>query len=60
MGDGGGEGKRGEGGKLAGNSHREGYCPEGAFLGKLRKQSEKTITTNIYTLVLRNPTIVIM
>ena len=40
MGDGGGEGKRGEGGNLAGTSHWEGYCEERAFLGYLRGQSE--------------------
>ena len=40
MGDGGGEGNRGHGGKLAGNSHGEGYCEQGAFLGCLRGQSE--------------------
>ena len=40
MGDGGGESKRGEGGQLAGNSHREGYCEEGSFLECLRGYSE--------------------
>ena len=35
-----GEGKRGEGGNLAGTSHGEGYCEERAFLGYLRGQSE--------------------
>ena len=33
MGDGGGEGKGGEGGELADNSHGEGHCQEGTFLG---------------------------
>ena len=37
MGDGGGEGKRGEGGRVGGDCDGERHRPKGAFLGKLRK-----------------------
>ena len=37
MGDGGGEGKRGEGSRVGGDCDGERHRPKGAFLGKLRK-----------------------
>ena len=37
LGDGGGEGKRREGGSLGGNCGREGHCEKGSILGKLKR-----------------------
>ena len=38
MGDGGGEGKRGEGGRVGGDCDGERHCPKGTFLGNLSKE----------------------
>ena len=41
MGDGGGEGKRGEGGRVGGDCDGERHCPKGTFLGKLSQENKK-------------------
>ena len=41
MGDVGGEGKRGEGGRVGGDCDGERHCPKGTFLGKLSQENKK-------------------
>ena len=47
MGDGGGESKRGEGGRVGGDCDRERHCPKGTFLGKLSQEIQEIHESNL-------------
>ena len=50
MGDGGGEGKRGEGGRVGGNCDGERNCPKGMFSGEIEPRKQEIQESMQYTM----------